>query len=318
MDIVCDSYKETNKLLKILGLNIKNKNSDRLDLIKYILHKIIYPIHIIKYNKNNSLTSIGKTTLSNIKLINDTKFDVPNGLYISKVFPMDLNKVLNTLLHKFFKSIDKNYIKKIQYNYMSESLGLESFKNNMKNHSILYDTLYIIIKSLYKQLYPNFKKEKIEKYIDNSFIKISFYGKKFKNTGMKQHRNSLYFSYGPTSVISFSNSVLDFVPFYELKEERAFRVIIPQNYAVTFDNSLRYLYTHGVPVGIDYGDNGRFMLNIRHPILSDKNKCNKKIENIDCYKSIMIPSLKLKRTKEEYIEYCKKQIPENSYIHKIK
>ena len=111
--------------------------------------------------------------------------------------------------------------------------------------------------------------------------------------GLKHHINSFHKNKGAISVISFDDSILDFIPFRELTDKAPFRVLIPKYYAVTFDGDLRYFYTHGVPTGLKYKNNYRYALNIRHPYIKNKNKnCNLSDrfefnENYKCMSSII-------------------------------
>ena len=137
-----------------------------------------------------------------------------------------------------------------------------------------------IIVKLYKSLYSNYDYDYILKYILNeSKITLLYYSHNDQNSfeGLAHHIDSIHAQKGAISVISFEDSVLDFIPFRELVNEHAFTVKIPTNYAVTFDGNLRYYYTHGIPSHINYKNKYRYAINIRHPSIENKNNdvnCN--------------------------------------------
>jgi hypothetical protein len=265
------------KLFKLL-INKKKftLNNKKKELIKNILLQRIFPIYIKKVYTDIILNK-------KVKKLN-IKWQIPNGLYFNKI---KYNKDIILETKKYFR----NKLKKKKNQMHIESLFL------IKNEKIKQYFLKII-KELYYNLYNNLDKTFIVKNILNkSQISMLYYkhNKNNKFKGLKHHINSSLEHKGCITVITFNKSILDFIPFKEYKDRQSFRVLLPKLFAVTFDGDLRHCYTHGVPKDIEFKNNERLALNIRHPyIKNDSDNCDKniKIKNWICKANINKKSIK--------------------------
>ena len=292
-----NEYKTSKKMSYIKKLDKKN-------VIKQILHLLIYPIKIP--DKELSMERF-KIDLLKSPRIYINNFNVPNGLYMNKICNHDNEqKLINEFNSFFLKLKGKNFFKnEINLYESSDSNGFKGLREIFNNNKIIITLLSNIISQLFYNLYKPYKKDFIDKnIIKNSKITILYYSQKnniFK--GVKHHIDSYAHHQGCISVITFNNSVLDFIPFIELKDKLPFRIMFPKNYAITFDGNLRYYYSHGVPFNLNYDNDYRYAINIRHPNFKDKlvptnNNCDlfeefEKNTIYDCNQTIPIKSISL-------------------------
>lgn len=268
------------KKKELIDLLINNSKIKSRMLKKTILNELlrqrIFPLKIKNKNKKDIILNS-----KNVRKFKG-KWSLPRGLYLN-IFKED-EKLIRELSY-----FSKNY-----------------FKQNVQKHLCDINNLPIKIRSslinIIKKLFCNLYSDKDVKEINNIIkkSKISFLYYRYKPNdifeGLKAHINDFQEYKGCISVISFSDSILDFIPFNELKKEKDFRVVIPKFSAVTFDGDLRYCYTHGVPKGIKYRNKHRFALNIRHPFVKSKNSnCSQCsiVKNWKCHSNINLEPLKI-------------------------
>jgi hypothetical protein len=302
--------------MNIIELDIKylqkitnyKKNNHTINF-QEILHKLIFPIKI-------SQKLLGSKDIildfKNIEILKNNNFQIPNALFINKICSDNTKNELIKLFNDYFKNnIGNNFFKKKNLFESKENFGFIGLKEIFKKNDRIYKILKNIITNLFLNLYKNYKKDfVINNIISESKITILYYSHNEKNSfeGLSHHIDNFSKSGGAISVISFDDSVLDYIPFVELTEEHAFRVLIPKNFALTFDGNLRYYYTHGIPKNIKYTNNFRYAINIRHPIINmdgriikNNSNCNlydsfNKDTNIfKCYSSILIEPLKFEK-----------------------
>jgi hypothetical protein len=280
-------------------------SEDKQKFIKKILHILIYPIKINNKFKNTDL-KIYKLDFLRTPRIELKNWNVPNGLYLHKICNMLMQKQLIQELNSFFlKTKGKKFFNNEINLVETYKTGINELTTLFKGNKIITELLTNIITNLFYNLYKPYTKKFIDKNILNSIkITLLYYSQKhniFK--GVTHHIDSFKEHQGSISVVTFNSSVLDFNPFIELTENKPFRIMVPKNYAVTFDGNLRYYYTHGVPFNINYDNNYRYALNIRHPDFKDKlelnnNNCNLNeiLENsvhYDCVSNIPSESISL-------------------------
>ena len=280
-------------------------SEDKQKFIKKILHILIYPIKINNKFKNTDL-KIYKLDFLRTPRIELKNWNVPNGLYLHKICNMLMQKQLIQELNSFFlKTKGKKFFNNEINLVETYKTGINELTTLFKGNKIITELLNNIITNLFYNLYKPYTKKFIDKNILNSIkITLLYYSQKhniFK--GVTHHIDSFKEHQGSISVVTFNSSVLDFNPFIELTENKPFRIMVPKNYAVTFDGNLRYYYTHGVPFNINYDNNYRYALNIRHPDFKDKlelnnNNCNLNeiLENsvhYDCVSNIPSESISL-------------------------
>lgn len=291
-----NEYKKKNQN-QISYIKLEKKD----EFIKKILNLLIYPIKIPNKELDIERFKINLLTSPRIKIKN---WNVPNGLYINKICNLSIQKQLINEFNKFFLKIKGQQFFNNEINmYESDIDGFEGIQKIFKDNKIIINLLSDIISQLMYNLYKSYDKNFINKNIINGLkITILYYSQKnnvFK--GVKHHIDNFRNHQGSISVITFNNSVLDFIPFIELKDNLPFRIMFPKNYAVTFDGNLRYYYTHGVPLNLNYDNDYRYAINIRHPnfenkVISTNDNCNlnKNFKNIfDCVENIPLKSISL-------------------------
>jgi len=293
-----NEYKKKNQK-QISHIKLEDKN----EFIKKILDLIIFPIKI----PNTELEfERFKIDLLNSPRNQIKNWNVPNGLYINKICNMYIQEKLINEFNKFFLQTKGQKFFNNEINlYESNIIGLKGIQKIFKGNKIIINLLSNIILDLMYNLYKPYDKNFINKNIINYLkITILYYSQK-KNIfkGVKHHIDDFRNYQGAISVVTFNNSVLDFIPFVELKDKLPFRIMFPKNYAVTFDGNLRYYYSHGVPFNLNYDNDYIYAINIRHPNFKDKiipinNNCDlyERFENIlshDCVDTIPIKSISL-------------------------
>jgi len=293
-----NEYKKKNQK-EITHIKLEEKN----DFIKKLLNLLIYPIKIPDKDLELERFKIDllKSPRNQIK-----NWNVPNGLYINKICNAFIqNQLINEFNDFFLKTKGKKFFNNEINLYESDINGLKGIQKIFKGNKIIINLLSHIITELMYNLYKPYDKDFVNKNIISD-LKITFLYYSQKNNifkGVKHHIDSFKDHQGAISVVTFNNSVLDFIPFVELKDKLPFRIMFPKNYAVTFDGNLRYYYSHGVPFNLNYDNDYRYAINIRHPNLKDKiipinNNCDlyERFENIlshDCVDTIPIKSISL-------------------------
>jgi hypothetical protein len=270
-------------LKKIIGY----KENDEKVTFQDILHKLIFPIKIPE-------KLIGTKDIildfKNTEKLKNNNFQIPNALFINKICSNDTKDELIKLLNNYFKkNIGNNFFRRKNLFESKKNFGFIGLKEIFRKDNKIYEILKNMITNLFLNLYKDYEEDFVlNNIIPESKITMLYYSHNEKNTfeGLAHHIDSFgEIRGGAISVISFDDSVLDYIPFVELKKEDAFRVLIPKNFALTFDGNLRYYYTHGVPKNIKYTNNFRYAINIRHPIINIDGKDVKNSFNCDLYDS---------------------------------
>jgi len=298
---------------------IDEKSINKKKLIDIILHLLVYPIYV-QEEFIDSLRGYRFTIKPDIKInkqIEISNWQIVNGLYLHKVCTEKETRNLIKLIREYvINKFGNNWLKKdkqIISPYVNKDKntcgkGLNEFMK-LLDDTVAYQ-LNIIIKRLYYSLYSQYEKQ----FIDEEIIEKSNFGLLYYSTniGLRHHTDSILTQTGCISVISFEDSILDFIPFFELKNDyNSFRTILPRSYAITFDGNLRYYWTHGIPSGIKINNGYRFAINIRHPNIPsnlhiNKNNCDEtkyfyeiinegksfRRDGFICKSNILKPSLK--------------------------
>ncbi len=285
-----------------LQKKLNYKKDDITKKLDIFLHKLIYPI-IIPENLIGTKDII--LNFKDTEKKRDDNFQIPNNLFINKICnDKTKNEIINLLNNYFMKYVGEKFFRRKNLFESRKKFGLIGLKEIFRKDLRIYSVLKKIIINLYKNLYSNYDTDyMIKNILNKSKITLLYYSHNKLNTfeGLAHHIDSFSEHDGAISVISFDHSVIDFIPFVELKDEDAFRVLIPDNYAITFDGNLRYYYTHGVPSNIKYTNNFRYALNIRHPAINNdfnNENCNlynsfaKDTNIFKCKSSISIKPLK--------------------------
>lgn len=262
------------------------------------LKKHIFPIYVSANTRKNKdiILDYNKSKEISIK-----DFEIPNNLFLNKVCTNKIKTPLESLLINFIMDkYGKQFFKHKRQIIKTEKPGLPGLELLFIDYPHIYNYLKKILIKLFESLYSSYDDEYIlNNMLNKSKITILYYSHdKNGYIGSEHHIDSTYVHKGAISVISFEDSVLDFIPFNELKDKPPFRVMIPENYAITFDGNLRHYYTHGIPSKIKYPNKYRYAINIRHPSIDTINNdtncdLNKFFESEQkCYSSVSAKPLK--------------------------
>ena len=157
-------------------------------------------------------------------------------------------------------------------------LGIYSFLSTLKTELMKHNpeqqekwTNYIrIIESLVfdkiiPTLFPSITKPRENTLLENNASVAFLYYLSNRNKGLKQHFDTSYHHSGPVSLISFTNSILDYIPFQELRDigYNPLRLVYNSGSLVTMDGTPRYYYTHGVPQTIKFEKSIRCAIVVR-------------------------------------------------------
>ena len=242
---------------------------------RFSVHALECPNPMPKRYKTNTKKKFGREIplidgLYVHSIMNDRKADEMNNMCID-IFHTLIKKQNNTMSIRSEEHESKRK-KKIKNNthsifFLPTRLGLYAYLAALKQ-ALIDDTpkeaekwnRYItkiesmIFDTIIPTLFPSISNPRTAEIVEkNTNIALLYYKSKH-NLGLKQHLDRPVEHPGPVSVISFANSILDYIPFQELRDIglKPLRLVYKSGSLVTMDGTPRYFYMHGVPTNIKF------------------------------------------------------------------
>ena len=263
-------------------MEMSNFKLKRVSLKSLIKDKKIYPI---KFNFKNyqDITSLEKNK-KDTKNINN--FKTPPGIKIyqllsTKQYEKLVNVMEEIIDDNFEETNEKNTIYSIRHcqtykkvkkskNYKIMCLdnlrGMDNFFNGIKISEINRKYMESIFIKLCK-LYINEKYTCEDLLQETSYALFKYNG---KHNGLKLHTDNIIQFQGPIFIFNLGKSIIDFVPFSEIYEEKnqykPVRIILDPGVVYVTDGDSRFNYTHGIPSDISNEKTVRYAIVIRFPV----------------------------------------------------